>query len=383
MSWRDRLGRASFRGVPFFVDSAGFAGGRRVVVHEFPSRDVPATEDLGRRAREFSIEAFVLGADYHVARDRLLDALERPGPGELVHPYRGTLRVVVGSIRVQESAADGGLATFSISFTEAPADAAQPTASNTTPAAAVAAVLAARASASAEFSERYVPGAYLAGPEQVLRSATLAIENALRAVSMEAQARARFHRRVQRLLASAASIVHRPADVLAEVTALLSDATGPVLRAYSFSPGTRPPATTPTRRAERACFDALYALVQRTLLFRAADLLLAQRFASYDEAVAARDKVTDLLDAQEETAGDDLSLAIVDLRAAIVRAVPGEDAGLPRLVSVAPPVSLPSIVLAHQLYGSTAYEPDLVARNRVRHPGFLPGGRPVQVLSRG
>lgn len=383
MSWRDRLGPASFRGVPFHVDTSDFSGGRRVVVHEFPARDMPVPEDLGRRAREFSIEAYVLGSEYHVARDRLLAALERPGPGELVHPYRGTIRAVVGSFRVHESRADGGMATFSIAFTEAPADAAQPTASATTPAAAVAAVLAARVAAAEEFTDRYVPGSYLAGPEAALRSATIAIERALRTVAMETQARARFHRRVQRLKASAASLVHQPSDLLAEVTALLADVTGPVLRAYAFDPGPRPPDTTPTRRAERACFDALHLLIQRSLLFRAADQLIARRFVSYDEAVTARDEVTDLIDAQEETAGDDVSLALLELRSALVRAVPGEESSLPRLVTVTPPVPLPSIVLAHQLYGSTAYEPEIVARNRIRHPGFLAGGKPVQVLSRG
>jgi prophage DNA circulation protein len=40
-------------------------------------------------------------------------------------------------------------------------------------------------------------------------------------------------------------------------------------------------------------------------------------------------------------------------------------------------------VLAHRLYGDLAAETDLVARNRIPNPAFVPGGHPLEVLSRG
>ncbi|WP_431355959.1 DNA circularization N-terminal domain-containing protein, partial [Algimonas porphyrae] len=51
MSWRDQLEKASFRGVPFHVSRSGGEVGRRVQLTEYPLRDRPYAEDLGRKAR--------------------------------------------------------------------------------------------------------------------------------------------------------------------------------------------------------------------------------------------------------------------------------------------------------------------------------------------
>ncbi len=69
MAWRDDLQGGSFRGVPFYTQHAGGKIGRRVQLVEYPLKDTPNSEDMGRKARSFSIEAFVLGADYMSARD--------------------------------------------------------------------------------------------------------------------------------------------------------------------------------------------------------------------------------------------------------------------------------------------------------------------------
>ncbi len=119
-AWRQQLQRASFRGVPFFVRSADTEEGRRGVLHEYPLREDPYVEDLGRKAGEFSLDAFVIGDDYFKARDALRAALREPGPGELVHPTLGRMQVsLVASFRFVESLVDeGGIARFSLRFTE-------------------------------------------------------------------------------------------------------------------------------------------------------------------------------------------------------------------------------------------------------------------------
>ncbi len=118
MSWRDRLQPASFRGAAFSVQGHEHETGRRVAVHEYPGRDRPYAEDLGRRAREFSVEAFLVGADYMAARDRLLDVLEEAGPGVLVHPYLGRRTVSCREVRLHETAAQGGLCRLTLDFVE-------------------------------------------------------------------------------------------------------------------------------------------------------------------------------------------------------------------------------------------------------------------------
>jgi prophage DNA circulation protein len=111
-------------------------------------------------------------------------------------------------------------------------------------------------------------------------------------------------------------------------------------------------------------------------------VVVEQEFDSYDEAVAARDEITDLLDEQADEAADDTYPALMQLRADLVKAVPGEGADLPRLLAYTPPATVPSLVLAHRLYGDVTKELEVVARNKVRHPGFVTGGRELEVVSR-
>jgi hypothetical protein len=130
MTWREDLERVtlddgrelvagSFRGVPFRTTAAQMHVGRRNVVNEYPQRDQPYVDDLGRRARRFVVDAFVIGDDYLDERDELIEALEEPGAGELIHPRYGIRNVSVdGVVTVRESPDKGGVAQLSITFVE-------------------------------------------------------------------------------------------------------------------------------------------------------------------------------------------------------------------------------------------------------------------------
>lgn len=110
---------ASFRGVTFFVEASDISAGRRVVTHQYPQRDEPFTEDLGRAARVFSLSAFVLGDDCIEQAQALRDAIEQPGPGTLVHPEFGELQVIAqpgGSMSFDQARRR---VRFSLSFVEA------------------------------------------------------------------------------------------------------------------------------------------------------------------------------------------------------------------------------------------------------------------------
>jgi len=120
MAWRDNLVPASFRGVRFGIDGhESPIAGRRVQTHEYPGRDEPFTEDLGKRTKRYSFDAWVLGDDYADQRDRLIEACDMAGPGELTHPYLGTRQVVCTACDVTERTREGGMARFSLAFTDA------------------------------------------------------------------------------------------------------------------------------------------------------------------------------------------------------------------------------------------------------------------------
>lgn len=386
MSWRDRMGPARFRGVAFFVETSERSGGRRGVTHEYPFRDQSYREDTGRKARSFPIEGYVLGADYITTRDSLLTALEDEGPGELVHPYYGVLRVAVLRYSIRETTADGGIARFSIEFEETPAQPVQPTAVTDSSGKLRATASAAKAAAGVEFLAKYSPGVHLTSLADSLRSATLAIDNAVEVARMAGQPLADMKRRIRRMQDSLTELVSTPADLLTDLGDMLDlfddgDQVSAIVTAYDFDPGTRPPATTSNRLQEQTNFDALQRLVQRLVVIRAATLIPGKGFASYEEAIAGRNELADLIDDQAELATDDFYSTLSQLRADLTKAVPGESGDTPHLVSYTPHATVPSIVLAHRLYGDLDQEADILDRNHVRHPGFVPGGVALEVLT--
>lgn len=122
MTWRESMQPASLNGIPFFVDSAGGKFGRRVVLHEYPGRDKPYPEDMGRKARMLNIQAFVIGDDYMSGRDSLIAEAEKAGAKRLVHPWLGRLDVTLLEFDLEESTREGGMAVLTFSLVEAGAD---------------------------------------------------------------------------------------------------------------------------------------------------------------------------------------------------------------------------------------------------------------------
>lgn len=120
MAWKDRLVDASFRGVAFKTEDESLTAGRRVETHEFVNRDKPYTEDLGKATSRPKFSAYVIGDDCYEQRDRLIEALNNPGPGTLIHPAYGEMSVCVdGEINVSASSSEGRMVRFDLRFVEA------------------------------------------------------------------------------------------------------------------------------------------------------------------------------------------------------------------------------------------------------------------------
>lgn len=406
MTWREDLRRvivdgkqligASFRGASFFVESSERSGGRRVVVHEFPLRNDPFVEDLGRKARSFRVDGYVIGDGYIAKRDALLSALEdASGPGELVHPYHGVRRAVPVSVAVRETRAEGGIAMFAIEFAEAPAQAPTPVevvdSVEVVGKAADGAIAAAKAELVQRYSAARLPAFALESAENALIRASNGLEAALAPVATKAQELAALRSRVALITARASSLARSPSDAFdgfREAATALSDAaiTAPwavldaVLDAYEVDLGESPPATTSTRQRELVNHDALTGALRRVIAVEAARLAPRVPFPTIEDATATRDQVAVHLADQAGGADDAAYPALVNLRANLLRAVPG-GATFARIVPAFRPVAVSSLVLAHQLYGAVNLEADIIARNRVRHPGFISGD--LRVLSNG
>lgn len=390
---KDLIG-ASFRGVGFFVESSERSGGRRTVVHEFPLRDDPFVEDLGRGARKFPVTGYVIGDDYIVQRDALLVALEdTAGPGELVHPYHGVRRAICASVSVRETKTEGGMATFAIEFIESPAQAPTPTEvvddASKVAASAAKAVVATRAELVERFSAARMPAFALASAESALTRAADGLQAKLAPVVSGAQELAALAGRVSQITAEASSLVRQPGDafdaVRAAITGLVDAALAApeavldaLLEAYTVDLGPPVVVTTATRERELANQLAITGALRRAIAIEAARIAPIVPYASIEEANAARDRVAAQLEEQAAGAGDTAYPALVTLRSDVLRAVPGA-ATLASVVTVTRRVAIPSLLLAYQLYGSVDQEADIIARNNISHPGFVAGD--LQVLS--
>lgn len=116
---------ASFRGVPFVVTNDEIGVGRRQAVHQYPGRDEPWAEDMGREARRFRFRGFIAdgsirfsGGPIQLQRVLLLAALEKKGPGLLTHPTLGLLNVSVARASVGQDLGAGRMSSVDVEFVE-------------------------------------------------------------------------------------------------------------------------------------------------------------------------------------------------------------------------------------------------------------------------
>lgn len=401
MSWRERIkqqshgGKAnqgSFRGAPFIAPESEAAFGRRTELHEYPLRDIPYVEDLGRAAREFNLTVFVdasltLDDDYMAARDALIFELEKPGPGTLIHPYYGSLRVSITSpAKVRDSTREGGRATFTFTCIESGELEFVETDYSTVVGVQDAAgemQTTAVDDFAAIFSVDNLPDFHLAEIETELARTLEKIETTIGAVTGA-------------IAAAIRAPANMAASIVGSINSIATIVTEP-LRAFGiyeglFSAGDDSPAvpqTTLTRRLQAQSTQALHRLVQRAAVAAAARASSAADYASLDDALDVRVRLLAAIDAQMEATDvvtgesidDDVYQALAALRAAASEDLLIRGGKLPRITRHTSPATLPALVIAHRLYGDASRADEIVARNKVRHPGFVPGGVPLEVLN--
>lgn len=93
-------------------------GGRRKVKYQFPYRDGQTTDDLGRRPGTFDMDILLHGNRYLTGLRQLLNEFNKPTPGDLIHPVRGPLKVVVEDVEVLHTSEKRKAAALRITFLE-------------------------------------------------------------------------------------------------------------------------------------------------------------------------------------------------------------------------------------------------------------------------
>lgn len=117
--WLNTLRRASFRGVPFWVDTDGPETGRRVVVHEAAGAEAPVTEDMGRMTRSIWVSAYVTGDVADALGAALEAACSAPGASILVMPIDPVQFVHCTACRRNRRRDRAGYIGYDLQFVEA------------------------------------------------------------------------------------------------------------------------------------------------------------------------------------------------------------------------------------------------------------------------
>lgn len=421
-NWRDELKPASFRDVPFEVDSDDMGVGRRNQTHEYPGRDTPYTEDLGRAARELTVEAFVIGEDFMEKRDKLLAAIEQGGSGVLIHPWYGSMKMdVSGKCRVRHGWRDGRYCAISISFVES-GQLESPTAVTDTKKQTQLAADAANAALKNEFPKFFQVGGL---PSFVLDDALSGLNeymSALEAGMANITVISKIALNVLRgdfsdLIPNAYSLANRivglfnQADALAVAFATGADSgsvsvagvpagTGPyslsaleaeainltrtlaVIDAVSKFPQIATSAETPASQQVETNTNAIATLISGALLVQASGMVSEMNLPVYEDAAALQTKLLRALDEHcRRVRTDEAYEAFSDLRHAVSKHMANKMRDSARLITYTPRKVMPALVLAYELYGDPGRADEIVARNKISHPGFVPA-EPLLVLSK-
>ena len=386
MSWTDQLLPASFRGVGFEVLSASFAGGRRTVVHEVPDADRAVTEDTGRKSRSVGFDAYLIGGDNPARIAALIEALERGGPGLLVHPLHGALTVNVQDYEQTDSWADGDAIAFRLSFVEAgELDFFAPLTIGGGLLSEVDAVLSLAAEVFdrlwsvvgyADFVLTQAVDAAAAPLGYVRDTLAAGLGAAETATALLAEVRDTIDALPETIEDFAAASV---TDIIAQVEdidALLDI----VLRAAGDAPAYS--GTPSQQQADRNAHHA-QRLAGRAAICEACRTVQGAELTDYEDAIRWRDTLAEYIDSECETLTEEDADALEPLRrlkAALVDDVTRRAARLPRATTYTPAAVLPSLVTAWALYRDPERAPEICARNRVVHPSRVPA-EPLDVVS--
>jgi hypothetical protein len=125
--WQKVQWEASFKDVPFAVDTDSRSGGRRIHVHEYPSKEWWDNEDLGRLRQQIQIEGYVFGDQCDLWAELLFAACTDPlkntnvtGAGLLYLPMRVPMWAVCQTVESSFHAERMGRIDFSMSFSVEP-----------------------------------------------------------------------------------------------------------------------------------------------------------------------------------------------------------------------------------------------------------------------
>lgn len=414
MGWREQLGRVtmpdgrvlvggSFRGVPFHTVASEVRVGRRNQINEFPqSERAPYVDDTGRLGKRYPLECYLIGEGYLTWRDKLIEAFETKGAGEMVHARYGIKKVSMdGAASFKESPAEGGIVRITVTMVEDGSNILQQATQNTVAQVETAANAADDASQACFAKEFSVDGASVLASQAIngikgLSKTVAGLLQTARQVTSVAGL-AEIVRQVGGLTRNLAELIRTPVVLvqsLRSVYAQLVQELERPLMAFDelqsvFFANERSPtvARAGSTRAFSLTNDTARFDLNRRLALTNQARVLAVAISNTDvvvtsnQAVALRDALVAQIDTEIEVNDPPLEVVktLTAVRAAVVRDVAARAQYLQKTATYTPLTVLPAVVLAHRIYQDARRADELVERNGVSHPAFMPA-RPLEVL---
>ncbi len=406
--------------VPIFVDGGELTGGRRVVSDEYPYRDDPWTDDMGRKQRVYTLNAFLLNdnGDIKQQREALLRVLESEGTTAIVHPRFGNLRVQLGEYKLRFSARTDR-EDFSVECLQ-PGDTKQPQVAANTLSSVNRSVALNMDTHMTTFADNFNVDA---APQFVKDDALSQVRTGLaqlRSLSGNVQGVLSPVSEVTALIGDVDStldtLINTPLTLANSLGQAISQTTGlfttidnglnglstinqpfaslePVPNASANTALFAASRNTPSRQQQQQNRTAVANAFSRLALTQtvqhmatlasaiAVDDVSQSPFSSYNEAQQVRDQLAAQLDAEMLIADDASYVELEDLQHTLHAHIEAHGINLPRFNQITIANTQPSLVTAYRLYGDASRAADIVERNAIRNAVFVEKNQQLELAN--
>lgn len=377
---------ASFRGVRFLVPKDSVSEGRNAIDHLYPDSNHRFAEDNGYAPPEFTVTAILHGRGLPGQVSALRNALNRPGPGTLKHPWFGSQLVqVAGPYKITREDTNAGVIEFEIKFLVTGAPILPGLVSG------IAAVVSGLASSAIAAIAAQFAAAFPSLPSTLTRRAvSAALSSVLSPLDATAGSAASG-----RLLveadglsdngARAGALLKRAFRDPFENDSLTADRLAGAFRAASDGAGLAVAdaaainATTRDLAERQAAINMLGVLAEAAAFAALAEALAAKSYATADEVMADEDDFVARYDTlQSRVLPDDIAAQMGEIFIATSDILRSAAVRLPRITEE-DVILMPASVLAYTMYETDRELQRIVDLNVGRNPMLYHG--PVNVLS--
>jgi len=372
MGWRDdqkEFGKLD--GKKFIYENVNDSGGADGVIHRIATSGRPVYEGISEGEESFDIVARFVGEDYLVDMDDFIEILRKPKTHKFEHPYRGTFRQVAldGEYSLSNSRSNGGMCEFRFKLVVTE-DQAFPLIRD----------------ASFDLLNQV-------GTIGLATAAMRVVEGKIQAAMNLTEA---FGSAVTGFADQASALLRKPDDmitsmtgtaigIIAGVASSVDDLPSRNRRAQStFTQAMReifgqprpsqPRLSTPESLLERDNSIQWWLANRISFVSGAAAAVTDMSFSSTDEVNLFKSEFLGFFDqiTIDPDLDDQMYSQIRQLKANVMEYLAGVAQDLPQLTTYTTHKALPALVVAYQIYGDNDRNLEIVDRNNVIDPMFVP-----------